>query len=272
MKRRENRIPAKPRENGTRSSQVPDQFFGYSLQAIRFLHLLLEAQPGTLVSLEVFEDVGTLVPNGQALASQVKSGLVKNPLTDRSVDLWKTLANWASAVAAGSLEPSTTIFEISVARHRCGTIASAFHTALSEAEALAAIDEARLRLWGNGKTPRKLGTDLAAYVSRVFDSDRAQLAQIVRNLRISTARRDPLADLRPLVETKWVRPESIDLVIQHAHGWLKERLDSLLQQRKPAIICRGRLHRRNEKVHATLRLSPDRRQHGWSSNSRTDRR
>jgi hypothetical protein len=237
MKRRENRIPAKPRENRTRSSQVPEQFFGYSLQAIRFLHLLLEAPPGTLVSLEVFEDVGALAPNGGTVASQVKSGLVKNPLTDRSIDLWKTIANWVSAVEAGNLEPSTTIFEIYVTRHRCGTIASAFHNAHSEAEALAAIEAARATLRGNGKTPRKLGNELAAYVSHVFDSDQAQLVRIILNLRISTARRDPLADLRPLVETKWVRPESIDLVIQHAHGWLKERLDGLLHQRKPAIIA-----------------------------------
>jgi hypothetical protein len=236
MKRHANRIPAKPRDNGARSSQVPDQFFGYSLQAIRFLHLLLEAQPGTMVSLEVFEDVGILAPNGQALASQVKSGLVKNPLTDRSVDLWKTLANWVSAVAAGNLKPTTAIFEIYVARHRSGTIASAFHSAHSEAEALAAIDAARIALLGQGKTPRKLGADVGPHVSRVLNSDRAQLAQIIVNLRITTARRDPLADLRPLVETKWVRPESIDLVIQHAHGWLKERLDNLLQQRKPAIL------------------------------------
>ncbi len=162
--------------------------------------------PGTLVSLEVFEDVGALAPNSGVVASQVKSGLVKNPLTDRSIDLWKTLANWVSAVEAGNLEPSTTIFEIYVARHRCGTIASAFHNAHSEAEAQAAIEAARATLCGNGKTRRKLGNDLAAYVSHVFDSDHAQLVRIILNLRISTARRDPLADLRPLVETKWVRP------------------------------------------------------------------
>jgi len=236
MKRRVGRISTTMRESRARSSQVPDQYFGYSLQAIRFLHLLLQAPPGTMVSLEVFEDVGTLAPNGRILASQVKTGLVKNPLTDRSVELWKTLANWVSAVEAGALEPSSAIFEIYVGKHRYGTLALAFHNAQSEAQATAAIGAAGAALFGKGKTRRKLPADLSVHVSRVLDSDRGRLAQIVKNMRIATARHDPLADLRPLVVTKWVRPESIDVVIQHAHGWLKERLDSLLQTRRPAII------------------------------------
>lgn len=201
-----------------------------------FLHLLLEAPPGTMVSLEVFEDVGTHAPKGQILASQVKTGLVKNPLTDRSLELWKALANWVSAVEAGALDPTSAIFEIYVGKHRCGTLALAFHNAQSDAEAKAAIEAARVALFGNGETRRKLPADLSTFVSRVLDSDRGRLAQILKNIRIATARRDPLADLRPLVVTKWGRPESIDIVIQHAHGWLKERLDGLLQTRRPAII------------------------------------
>lgn len=236
MQYRSGKTSAKSREKGNRSSQVPEQFFGYSLQAIRFLHLLLEAPPGSTVSLEVFEDVGMLGPNGNALASQVKSGLVKNPLTDRSVELWKTLANWVSAVEAGTIKPSSTIFEIYVGRHRSGTLAAAFHKAHTEVDAVAALNAARIALLGQGKTPRKLPPDLSAHASLVLKSDQSQLVQIILNLRITTAKRDPLADLRPLIETKWVRPESIDLVIQHAHGWLKERLDDLLRKRQPASV------------------------------------
>ena len=188
MKRRVGRISTTMRESRARSSQVPDQYFGYSLQAIRFLHLLLQAPPGTMVSLEVFEDVGTLAPNGRILASQVKTGLVKNPLTDRSVELWKTLANWVSAVEAGALEPSSAIFEIYVGKHRYGTLALAFHNAQSEAQATAAIGAAGAALFGKGKTRRKLPADLSVHVSRVLDSDRGRLAQIVKNMRIAAGR------------------------------------------------------------------------------------
>ena len=56
------------------SAQVPGQLFGYSLQAIRLLSLALDASPGTVLSLEVFEDVGNVDETGKTLASQTKSG------------------------------------------------------------------------------------------------------------------------------------------------------------------------------------------------------
>src|SRR5215470_13727657 len=85
------------RKTRVRSAQVPAQYLGYSLQPIRMLQILLGAPPGSFVTLEVFEDVGVQI-NGQRIASQVKSGLVKNPLSDRSCELWKTLANWCDAI------------------------------------------------------------------------------------------------------------------------------------------------------------------------------
>src|ERR1035441_10477603 len=97
----------KPIEATTRkSAQVPGQLFGYSLQAIRLLSLALDASPGTVLSLEVFEDVGTVDETGNAFASQTKSGLETNPVSDRAVDLWKTFSNWLTAVASGQLPRS----------------------------------------------------------------------------------------------------------------------------------------------------------------------
>ncbi len=227
---------ARASADATRSSQVPDQYWGYSLQAIRFLQVLMEAQPGTTVSLEVFEDVGTVAQDGQILASQVKTGLVKNPLTDRSIEFWKTLDNWVCAVESNVLDPASTTFEIYAAKPRKGHLASAFHDAQSEAQATAAIQEAEAILLGKTGRRDRLAVDVYPHVVHVLRSDRSALTQIVQRFRITTAKQNPLADLRPIVITKWVRPESIDLVIQHAHGWLKERLDGLLQERKPAAV------------------------------------
>jgi ABC-3C protein len=218
-----------------RTPQVPDQYWGYSLQAIRFLQLLLERPAGTVVTLEVFEDVGASHASGE-IASQVKSGLVKNPLTDRAVDLWKTLRNWTDATTLGRIAPRSTVFEIYVAKPRNGRIASTFHKASSEGEAKAAIRDAKRVLLGDKSRKPQLPSELANHVNRVFSADLDALAQIVCNFRITAAQRDPISDLRPIVEAKWVRPECVDLVIQHAHGWLKERLDSLLQLRQLAAV------------------------------------
>lgn len=224
--------PAGPRP---RSVQVPGQFLGYSLQPLRVLQILLDAPPGTFVSLEVFEDVGLTQTDRAILASQVKSGLVKNPLTDKSVELWKTLANWCDAAAKGQVDPSKTIFEIYLARPRRGTLATLLHDAQTSEDARRAIAAARKRFPSAARL-KTSATEAATYAVRVFRTDEPTLISLIQGFRITTAERDPLVDLRSRVSAKWVRPESLDLVIQHAHGWIKEHLDRLLLDRKPAVI------------------------------------
>jgi hypothetical protein len=63
------------------------------------LDLALDAAPGTVFSLEAFENVGVVDEAGNAVASQTKSGLESNPVSDRS-ELWKTFSSCRTAVAS----------------------------------------------------------------------------------------------------------------------------------------------------------------------------
>ena len=71
-----------------KSPQAAGQYLGYSLQQTLFLKLLLQAEKGYAVSLEVFEDIGVEGPSGKRLAVQAKSVLDGNPVSDRAVGLW----------------------------------------------------------------------------------------------------------------------------------------------------------------------------------------
>jgi hypothetical protein len=230
----------KPTDVTTRkSAQVPGQFFGYSLQAIRLLSLALDASPGTVLSLEVFEDVGTVDEKGQALASQTKSGLETNPVSDRAVDLWKTFSNWLAAVASGQLPIASSHFEIYLAKRHTGKFVTSFHAAKTEEETKAALDHARDVLWGPApKYPKKakLAETLAPFVNHVLDPSSKDANRIIQRFELSVAAKDPLRDLRPKVDAKWVRPESVELVIRYAHGWIKEKLDGLLLEGKAAAL------------------------------------
>ncbi len=86
-------------------------------------------------------------------------------------------------------------------------------------------------------------TEASVNARRVLDLARPALVSLIQSFRVAVAKRDPLVDLRPAVAAKWVRPESLDLVIQHAHGWIKERLDRLLLDRKPASISADEFNR-----------------------------
>ncbi len=222
-----------------RNAQVPGQMFGYSLQAIRLLSLALDASPGTVLSLEVFEDVGTVDEAGNTLASQTKSGLETNPISDRAVDLWKTFSNWLLAVGSGQLSTAATQFEIYLARRHTGKLVTLFHAAKTEDEAKAALDRARDVLWGAPpRYPKKknLGETIGPYVNHVLDLSSESTVAIIQRFQLSVAAIDPLRDLRPRVKAKWVRPESVELVIKHAHGWIKEKLDGLLLEGKAAVL------------------------------------
>jgi len=222
-----------------KSAQVPGQLFGYSLQPIRLLSLALDATPGTILSLEVFEDVGSLDDAGGAVASQTKSGLGANPVSDRAVDLWKTLSNWLTAANSGQLSVPSTTFEIYLAKRHTGKLVAMFDAARTAEQANAALVKARDVLWGDG--PRfskkaKLAETLAPFVNHVLDPQSANSVGIIQNFSLSFATKDPLRDLRPKVIAKWVRPESVDLVIKYAHGWIKEKLDGLLLEQKAAAM------------------------------------
>lgn len=218
-----------------KSPHVPAQALGYFVQPIRLLQLLLDAPPDSVATLEVFEDVGLQGGAGNTVASQVKTGLVKNPLTDKSPEFWKTLANWCDAIDRGELDPEKAIFEIYVAKPRKGKLAGLFHEARSLEQAESAIKAARMSLSNNAVDDNQPLSEAKTYAKRALKHPR--LAALIQKFRITAAAVDPLADLRPLVAAKWIRPESVDLVIYHAHGWLKERIDALLLAKRPACIA-----------------------------------
>ncbi|MEI9814245.1 MAG: ABC-three component system protein [Acidobacteriota bacterium] len=114
-----------------------------------------------------------------------------------------------------------------------------FHSAKTEDEAKAALDRARDVLWGAPpKYPQKknLSETIAPYVNHVLDLSSENTVAIIQRFQLSVAAIDPLRDLRPRVKAKWVRPESVELVIKHAHGWIKEKLDGLLLEGKAAVL------------------------------------
>src|SRR5690349_5015386 len=119
-----------------RSTQVPAQFLGYSLQTTRATMRLLEAAPGMFVSVEVLDDVAVSDDKGSTTLEQTKSTTSTNPIADRSPELWKTLANWVRAAESKKIDPTVTSFEIFVSKKRPGTIAHSLGAA-NDAQAAA---------------------------------------------------------------------------------------------------------------------------------------
>ena len=86
------------------------QLLGYQLQLQRALVHLLQSGRGSSVSVEVTGDVAVMLNNGCNIEEEDKSSLSSNPVTDKSIDLWKTFYNWINALNNGSVSLEGTKF------------------------------------------------------------------------------------------------------------------------------------------------------------------
>lgn len=72
---------------------------GFEYQDLVCLEQLVNMKPGEVVGLEVFDDVHRVELDGNKILIQVKHSInSEEALTNRDVDLWKTLFNWGAAL------------------------------------------------------------------------------------------------------------------------------------------------------------------------------
>jgi hypothetical protein len=221
------------------STHVPGQHLGHSLQETRFVMRLLQVSDEWTVSIEVFDDVGVEAANGSRIAEQDKSTLEDNPISDRAIGLWKTLSNWINAINSGELDVEKTKFDIYVSRPKKGEIAESFSRASSITEALVAIRNAREKLWGASPSNNykdRLPETIKEYVNNFLGADEVVACKLIVAFSLLFGSGSPQSDLRELMKNQLIDDDLIDDVMAHAQGWVKNRIDLLLEQKKPASI------------------------------------
>lgn len=226
------------------STQAPGQFYGYSIQTTRMVARLLQCTHGQAVSLEVLDDVAVTGGSG-TVAEQTKSGLAHNPVSDRSVDLWKTLFNWVNAIRAGALTAETK-FVLYVAQPYSGAIVERLHSIHRPEEAGATIAALRDEFWGVGpkRTKKKTLPDtIAKYVNAVLGASDDMLSRLIASLEFSTGTGSPVDDLVPLLRDKAaIGDGAVDDVLNALLGWTKKRVEKLIEAGKPPIIAWDEFH------------------------------
>jgi len=222
---------------------VPGQALGYSLQFTRLTHLLLSAPEGSFGSFEVLDDVALEEPGGQFQFVQSKSALTANPLADRSVALWKTLANWVDALAAGGCDPEKLRLVLYVPRPADGEIARRIAKAKTLDEAKAAIAFAKRELLGDHQRIREPAGELEQHLARFFEANPEMSAAVVRAFEIQCGSGSPQADIANEIAARFVPAEKVSLVADYACGWVKRRVDELLEKRQASVLSRDEFHR-----------------------------
>lgn len=67
---------------------------GFEYQDLVLVNILLGLKPGEKIGLEIFDDVHTESITEDLCLIQVKHSLAGGNITERDIDLWKTLYNW----------------------------------------------------------------------------------------------------------------------------------------------------------------------------------
>ena len=117
------------------NTHVPDKLYGYGLQVRQMLYELLNCGINSVVSVEKFDDIGVESGN-EKTAIQTKSALSdRNPVSDRAVDLWKTLYNWLIALKEGELPLNYTLFTLVINVNKSGNIVTWLNIARDAKEA-----------------------------------------------------------------------------------------------------------------------------------------
>jgi hypothetical protein len=199
---------------------------------------LLDAQLGSKVSVEVLEDVAVEGPEGEVDVTQLKSASKTNPISNRSVELWKTLANWVRAVETEELEVGKTTFCLRLGRKRSGPICELFAQASSLQSARAAVEKAKSEFFTKaGGVKKGIPDDLRVTVETVFaPAHAAALQRIISNFELSFGTAHAFDELLDRLKTKFIEEEVAEDVLLHALGWVKKEIDSAIENDAPPAI------------------------------------
>jgi hypothetical protein len=221
------------------SSQVPKQYYGYSLQCTECVSALLDADPGGVVSLEVFEDVGLQSVDGKTLALQTKAGTGANPVSDSSIELWKTFRNWIDQVRSRKIPPKNTRFELYVASKKKGKLCSE----MSAAQSPEAVGKALESIKGsflnkrNGKFKPSTGAQLRTILEAVLATENEKtLRVIIAAFRFRNGQGSSYDELKAKLEKGFIDLDIIDDVLLYGLGWVKKILDERIEKDLPAVV------------------------------------
>ncbi|UFZ03483.1 hypothetical protein LQG66_30355 [Bradyrhizobium ontarionense] len=210
------------------SAQGP--YLGFGLQPVRMCRHLLRCQTGAQVSLELLDDVAVHYPNGSVDVEQTKSATRKNPVSDWSIELWKTFSNWAEALAAGELIANKTRFTLYVTPQRTGEFVSALHAATTIEEVTAVLAYIKSKL-ARLREPRECDT----YLNNFLNAPPEHQQTIISNFRFISDTDDPVAEIRELIAAT-VNPALWDDICAYGIGLAKERTDRRIRDKLAPIL------------------------------------
>ena len=219
------------RKRSPRSTTAAGQLLGYSLQFPRALCRLMQVGAGGAVGIEVLGDVDAYLGDGSVVSEEDKSGIITNPLTNRSKDLWKTIHNWIKAVNAGHLELSSTFFVLYCNQQGRRALVNDLDEASSLDASKAVIDKIKKEL-------SKISTDHAIwfYYDYTVNQNVSVFEQLIPKFSLIIGSDTAHEDVKHELERLVIPETAQDLVMNELGGWFQQYVMKLIKNGQPGIV------------------------------------
>lgn len=213
-------------------TSVPGQYLGYALQPVRLCFHLFDAPLDTEVSMEHLDDVAIHYADGSHLLEQTKSALSGNPASDRSVELWKAMANWADLCVAGTVSASSTRFRYYVTPSAGGTLIERLHNAKDQAAVGPLLKEI-----ASAKIMGKPDSGAYPHIARFLAAGEDICGAIITAFEFAVEI-DPLDAIRGKLAVL-LPPGLLDDFVKAAIGFAKSTVDQLIRDKSLPILSPG---------------------------------
>lgn len=213
------------------STQAAEQYYGYELQARRCLLALLQASPEDIIAFEVYEDVSIETKDGKKIHEQDTSSFSSNPVSNRSIKLWKTFYNWVKAIEDGTITINNALFILWVEQENTGEFSKELNNANSENDINGVITDI-LEHFKNTPATGKL----KEYTDYLFDNSRIlHVRGVIARFHLEADDTSTENLLREQIGSRVSEKNLID-TRNALVGWVNDRIREAIEKRELAFI------------------------------------
>lgn len=219
------------------NTHVPDKVYAYMIQSYHMLYTLIDCEQGDVVSMEVIDDVGVEKENHLQEAIQIKSVTTdRNPISNKSIDLWKTLFNWLMAVKERELDVERTKFKLFITTKAKGEIAFDFSNASTDDEVENALNMAKSYFFDEQGNEKDLPDSYATYVRTIFDNGNVNMVKhIIKNFSVEMCVERYSETVKNKLKVLHITEDLINPIFESLIGWINNIIANCVENKK--CIC-----------------------------------
>lgn len=207
-------------------TDAPGPSLGYMYQTLYALFLLLCSDAEAQIYVEKIDDIQIRGDGNAIEALQLKHSIQISPpnLTDRSIDLWKTLGNWSTKWVGGELANVQLLTLVAVARTSPASVPAELEVASEIRNNQRIVDKLSEITTDvlNGRDPEQ--HPLYKHIQKYLKLTPAQRLDLIRRIRILSHSPDAENIVHNIKGRLQEHPANLDAIYEKLMGWWAEKV------------------------------------------------